>query len=226
LTNVVHSMLDVPPPSSEAPGLLDTLDAHVFAIAYASLGIAPTAVANESINRRFTSCTAALVSFSKVRSDEYRASRSASVRAMNVPVGVRNLRVVIGTTTATGFGWSRPCGSGTLSPMNPNGNVFYLIVAGLVAFVFLLFLLVFFTVIRIWVKALLSGVPVGLANVIGMRLRGNPPSLIVDALIALKFQNVPANVREVEGTYMAHKNAVYGAADLVGLVEKGARGKT
>src|SRR5262245_62399937 len=73
----------------DAPGLLDTRSAHFFAIAYASAGIAPTAVANESINRRFTSCTASRVSFSNVRSDEYRASRSASVRGMNVPVGVK-----------------------------------------------------------------------------------------------------------------------------------------
>src|SRR6516162_2700561 len=72
-TNVAHSTLDDPPPSTDAPGLLETRRAHFFTIAYASAGIAPTAVANESINRRFTSCTASRVSFSKVKSDEYRA---------------------------------------------------------------------------------------------------------------------------------------------------------
>ena len=55
LTNVAHSTLDRPPPRSDAPGLLDTRNAQRFAIEYASEDIAPTAVANESMKRRFVS---------------------------------------------------------------------------------------------------------------------------------------------------------------------------
>jgi hypothetical protein len=127
---------------------------------------------------------------------------------------------VIRTTAAAGFRWCRPRPSGRLAAMNPNANPFHLVVAGAALLVFLAFLLAYFSVIRTWIKALLSGVPVSITDVIGMRLRGSPPAMIVDALIALKFQNVPATAADVEAAYLAHPGAVSGAAELVELVEK------
>src|SRR5256885_1063375 len=81
LTNVAHSGLDRPPPRSDAPGLPDTRRAHFLAMWYASAGMAPTAVANESMNRRFVSWTASGVSLSKVNPEAYLARRVARVGA-------------------------------------------------------------------------------------------------------------------------------------------------
>src|SRR5581483_10398806 len=81
LTNVAHSGLERPPPRTDAPGLPETRRAHRLAMWYASAGIAPTAVANESITRRFVSWTACGVSWSKVSPAAYFASRAASVCA-------------------------------------------------------------------------------------------------------------------------------------------------
>src|SRR5436305_13894824 len=90
LVNVAHSGLDRPPPRTDAPGLPLTRRAHRRAVWYASAGIAPIAVANESMNRRLASWTASAVSRSKVSPAAYRARRAASGNAaMRRPHGER-----------------------------------------------------------------------------------------------------------------------------------------
>src|SRR5262245_24633421 len=73
LTKVAHSAFDLPPPRSVAGGLPLLRSAQLRATANASAGIAPTAVANESMNRRLASWTTAAGSDSYFRLTEYAA---------------------------------------------------------------------------------------------------------------------------------------------------------
>lgn len=57
---------------------------------------------------------------------------------------------------------------------------FILIVLGIIALVIAFIL---FNFLNLWVRAWISGAPVGIGNLISMRLRGIPNSLIVNARI-------------------------------------------
>src|SRR5688500_15427876 len=90
------------------------------------------------------------------------------------------------------------------------------LVAGLIillfGFVFLLLLA------RPWIRAAASGCPVSLLSILGMRLRGSPPSLVVDAYIALRRSGVNATIADVEGVYIDKRTRVRSRDDLVALV--------
>ena len=106
-----------------------------------------------------------------------------------------------------------------------NGDPVVLAVAAVTAAVFLLFLLAFFFNLRLWVQALLTNTPVSLIGIIGMRLRGTPPRLILHAAIALRQRGEMVTVEEVERCYLAHGiGRSMSATELADLVsEKRAR---
>jgi uncharacterized protein YqfA (UPF0365 family) len=58
----------------------------------------------------------------------------------------------------------------------------------------------------LFIKASVSGASVSVANIVGMRLRGNPPSLLIDSLIALRASDVDVSMGAVERVYTANKN--------------------
>lgn len=74
-------------------------------------------------------------------------------------------------------------------------------------------------ILRPWVKATLAGAPVSIFHIIGMRLRGTPPGLIIDALVQLRMRGTETTVREVETQYLAHQQRIRAAFDLVDAVE-------
>ena len=100
------------------------------------------------------------------------------------------------------FGIQRTPGNGRL--LMEMFTVFVLLVAVLLLILFLFF----FCFIRVWVKALLSGCPIMLPRLIGMRLRGNPPALIVDVLVVLRASGIDVSVDEIERVYMANKHSL------------------
>jgi uncharacterized protein YqfA (UPF0365 family) len=79
-------------------------------------------------------------------------------------------------------------------------------------------LLVFVLIFRVWVRGLLGGVRVSILDVLGMRLRGNPVGLLVDALLVLKQRGIEASIAEVEATYIAHQGQPYTPSDLADSV--------
>ena len=87
--------------------------------------------------------------------------------------------------------------------MNNNANPVLLGVAAVMAVIFAAFLFLFFTYFRLWLQALLTGTPVSIAEIIGMRLRRTPPQLIVHATIALRQRGVQATAKGVESCYLA-----------------------
>lgn len=74
-----------------------------------------------------------------------------------------------------------------------------------IALVILIQVFFCFYFLPVWIKALASKCHVQILSLIGMRLRGNPPGLIVDVLIALRNSGVDLSADEIERVYMAQK---------------------
>lgn len=89
-------------------------------------------------------------------------------------------------------------------------------------FFFLLFLwfAVFWVTFRPWLRAFLGGAPVPLVNILAMRLRGNPPGLLIDVFLALRQRGIAATMQDVEKTYIARKGEGLDVSRLADLVEQ------
>jgi uncharacterized protein YqfA (UPF0365 family) len=89
-----------------------------------------------------------------------------------------------------------------------------------VAIAILVVMVLFLSFIRIWIKAMTSGVPISLIRIIGMKLRGNPAELLIDTHIILTKQQNSATLDETEYTYMENRNRVRSSDDLIRLVKE------
>jgi uncharacterized protein YqfA (UPF0365 family) len=90
-------------------------------------------------------------------------------------------------------------------------------VAGVLFILFVQFLLY---VARPWTKAFLSGVRVPLVLIVAMRLRGNPPSRIIDAYVQMAKRGRLISLSEVEATYMAYRENATSVEALVRMLEE------
>jgi uncharacterized protein YqfA (UPF0365 family) len=75
---------------------------------------------------------------------------------------------------------------------------------------------------RPWLRAFMHGTPVPFVHIVAMRLRGNPPSLLIDAYISLRRAGIAITIGELENTYIDAKNRIVTTADLVELIKTGA----
>src|SRR5687768_16861307 len=57
--------------------------------------------------------------------------------------------------------------------------------------------MLYFFVIRAWVRAVLYGAPIPMVTILTMRLRGNPPILLIDAYSALRRAGARTSISEV-----------------------------
>jgi len=73
---------------------------------------------------------------------------------------------------------------------------------------------------RHWLRAFLFGVPVSLLEILGARLRGNPPALLVDAYIALKHGGADVTFRDVENAYFDARTRIVTSNELVDVVNQ------
>lgn len=55
----------------------------------------------------------------------------------------------------------------------------------------------------LWFRALVSGAPISLGSLIGMRLRGLPPSFLVNAYIKVRKNNAPYDIEQMQGFILA-----------------------
>jgi uncharacterized protein YqfA (UPF0365 family) len=78
--------------------------------------------------------------------------------------------------------------------------------------ILLLFVAVFLSFFNVWLRALLSGAPIGVPTLIAMRLRRVPYSLIVDCRITAMKAGINLTVDDLEAHYLA-------AGDLVATVQ-------
>ena len=104
-----------------------------------------------------------------------------------------------------------------MNNMQNTPPVYLLVMLGLFALVMLTVLI---QLVRPWLRAILHGTPVTLLQIVGMRLRGNPPSLLIDACVSLNRGGVSATIANVENVYIDHKNRVLTSEDLVEWVKK------
>lgn len=80
-------------------------------------------------------------------------------------------------------------------------------------------LVLFLLLNRSWRHATFSGAPIPLVAILGMRLRGTPVPLLVDAHVSLTKRGHPSDWPGLEAFFLANRSRVRSAADLVGLVE-------
>jgi uncharacterized protein YqfA (UPF0365 family) len=73
---------------------------------------------------------------------------------------------------------------------------------------------------RGWRHATFSGAPLPLLAILGMRLRGSPPTLLIDAYVALHKRGRNVDIAVVEAVYLANKLAHMDAIALAHLVEE------
>ncbi|HOT30351.1 MAG TPA: flotillin-like protein FloA [Candidatus Ozemobacteraceae bacterium] len=82
------------------------------------------------------------------------------------------------------------------------GFVVLIIIGGLIGF----FVLTYFVPVGLWVSALASGVPVGLFDLIGMRLRGVSPYQIINPAITAIKGGLDVALQALESHYLAGGN--------------------
>ena len=82
------------------------------------------------------------------------------------------------------------------------------ILFGLLALVAFIFIAVFFYFLKVWVRAWLSGARVSLLNLLGMKLRGVPPTLIVDARIRSVKAGLNVDTDPLEAHFLAGGNVI------------------
>lgn len=80
-----------------------------------------------------------------------------------------------------------------------------LFVIGAIIFVLMFF---YFIPVGLWISALASGVPIGIFNLIAMRLRKVPPSIIVNGMITAYKAGVPVKSDSLEAHYLAGGNVI------------------
>ena len=77
------------------------------------------------------------------------------------------------------------------------------LIGGLIVFLWLFFWLV---PVRLWIAAKTTHTPVGIVQMVAMRLRRVPPPMIVNPLIAAVQARVPASSQQLESHYLAGGN--------------------
>ena len=73
---------------------------------------------------------------------------------------------------------------------------------------------------RAWRHAWAAGLRVSLGTIVGMRLRGTPATLLVDACVALEKAGVKVPLGVVEAEYLANRGTAMSLDLLVRLVRE------
>src|SRR4051812_8343481 len=79
-----------------------------------------------------------------------------------------------------------------------------LVIVGLAVFGFFLFL--YFVPFNLWIMAIFSGVRIGLAQLIFMRIRRVPPRIIVESLVIATKAGITLTANDLETHFMAGGN--------------------
>ncbi len=100
--------------------------------------------------------------------------------------------------------------------MSPGNIVFIIIVVFAVVIAAIVFS--FFSV---WLRAMLAGAPVGMLNLLAMKLRQVPFSLIVDARVTAKKAGIEIPIDDIEAHYLAGGNVVPTVQALIAAQKAG-----
>jgi uncharacterized protein YqfA (UPF0365 family) len=101
-------------------------------------------------------------------------------------------------------------------PMNGDPVILTVAIIGLLVFV--VFLVLLFSVVRLWVQANLMQIRLSPFEIIGMKLRRTPATLILHTAIVLKQRKFDVPAAEIEACYRASNGTVNTALELATLV--------
>lgn len=96
-----------------------------------------------------------------------------------------------------------------------------IILVGLVAIFGLIFFFIVFSFFNVWLRALLAQAPMSMLNLLAMRLRGVPYSLIVNARITAVKAGINLSSDELEAHYLAEGNLVATVQALIAANKAG-----
>lgn len=96
-----------------------------------------------------------------------------------------------------------------------------LIVAAFLALILLILGIIIASFFSIWLRALLAKAPIGFLNLIAMRLRGVPGSLVVDARITASKAGIEISTDLLEAHYLAEGNLVQTIQALIAADKAG-----
>ncbi|HCX76516.1 MAG TPA: hypothetical protein DHU93_15070, partial [Algoriphagus sp.] len=88
--------------------------------------------------------------------------------------------------------------------MDPSSSIFILIAA--FAGIILLFIFLYFVPVNLWITAQFANVRVGIGELIGMRIRKVPPSIIVNSMITATKAGLDLTTNDLETHYLAGGN--------------------
>ncbi|HCD86303.1 MAG TPA: hypothetical protein DEQ87_01495, partial [Algoriphagus sp.] len=80
--------------------------------------------------------------------------------------------------------------------MDPSSSIFILIAA--FAGIILLFIFLYFVPVNLWITAQFANVRVGIGELIGMRIRKVPPSIIVNSMITATKAGLDLTTNDLE----------------------------
>ena len=92
-------------------------------------------------------------------------------------------------------------------------SIFFIVVFVIILLTMALLMAVFLCFFRIWTKALASKCHVPFVHLIGMKLRGSPPSLLVDVLVALHASGIEVGMAEIEAVYIVNRASLRRGCD-------------
>ncbi|GIW78246.1 MAG: UPF0365 protein [Gemmatales bacterium] len=101
------------------------------------------------------------------------------------------------------------------------GTLISLVAVGIILILLIIFLVVFFSFIRLWVQCLLTGAQISILDLIGMKLRNVDYAMIVRHKIALVQANVKVTTKELEAHYLSRGNVPKTAAAVIAAHKAG-----
>lgn len=101
-----------------------------------------------------------------------------------------------------------------------------IIVVVVVGTVVVLWAMVAAAVVYPWMQALMAGAKIPLTRILGMKMRGSDPKLLIPVYITLVHSGEKIPIAEIESIYMANKFAVTNAGDLLRLVRDHTKSQT
>jgi uncharacterized protein YqfA (UPF0365 family) len=112
-------------------------------------------------------------------------------------------------------------GSGNGGSKTIDWNIVWLIVAGIAALIFLVFLFIFFSFIRLWIQSLFTGAEITIGNLIGMKLSKVNYEMVVQQKIALVQAGVKVSTRDLSNHFLARGNVPRTAAAVIAAHKAG-----
>src|ERR1700746_2879818 len=94
-------------------------------------------------------------------------------------------------------------------------HLILIILVAFVGLIALLFLVVFFSFLRLWIQSFLTGAKIGIFDLVGMKLRSVDYSMIVRQKIALVQAGVKVSTQDMEAHYLSRGNVPKTAAAVI-----------